>query len=85
MEVGGVGAGMGGEGVVKPSRVPLGVLLATAMPHKSQPISTLPARRQAKHSQIAMHWQKLSILTMHARRCMGTGLCCGTAATSLSD
>ena len=36
MEVGGFGAGTGGEGVVKPSRVPLGVVLAAAMPHTSQ-------------------------------------------------
>ncbi len=45
MEVGGVGAGTGGDGVVKPSRVPLGVVLAAAMPQNSQPFSLLPSLR----------------------------------------
>lgn len=45
MEVGGVGAGLGGEGVVKPSRVPLGVVLATAMSHEIQPFLTLTSQR----------------------------------------
>lgn len=53
MEVGGVGAGMGGEGVVKPSRVPLGVVLATAMPHKSQPISCTLGAAWAQASVVA--------------------------------
>ena len=32
----GVGAGLGGEGVVKPNRVPLGVLPATTMSNRIQ-------------------------------------------------